>query len=266
MSDTEESVFFSALLKRYPDPRIKESVDALPAPWQPLCAQAQKEVPLEQALTSYNKIVPLLHPSWKEEILSFLPNQVSQRISQMPKVLSHWLFEYGVCHSPLKALPDPRECQNSPLFFLVNASEKELCLLMELVVLFALMEAYLKIVDKKRLAKVSRLLTDRQKKWLAFLRLHPKRFSIEQIDLEQILAKEESVGRQALLDHGVVLFAKAVYGERDPVLQLIVHTLEMDLGKKVLTLVKEQQRTEEEVRKALSFVFECMKSRKGPHV
>jgi len=270
MSPLDETSFFSALATRYPNPRLQEGIASLPKSWLPLCKQVplHKEFSLESCIGGYERVEPLIHPSWKKVILSSLPQEIVDHLSDLPKKLSHLFMDYATVHSPFNEMPEPSAYEGSSFFFLLQVTLEELQEAIELLSLFSLVEAYLKIVDKKRIIQISRLLSTMQKKWLSFLLLNPKRFVFEQIELSDILGKEMALGKKELFEHGMHLFARALFGEEEAFVKLVCYKLDMSLGEKIVELTKALSQKEEEARSALRFVFEFMKksNRQGAHV
>lgn len=261
MHASVESSFFSSLAKRYPNPLLQEGIQALPESWRSLCKEVtlSTEVSPDSFFKGYGRVEAMIHPSWNREIVSSLPKVIADRISSLPRMLSHLFLEYATLLSSFKEMPDPSLYKDSPLFFLLQASEEELKEALEFLQLFPLVEPYLKIVDKKRLNQISRLLSARQRKWLSFLLLSPKRFPLEPIDLGDLLRKGGPLGKEMLFEKGLELFTRALGGEQESFVRLVCYKMDIAVGEMIVKRMYNRSQKEENAREALRYVFECMK-------
>ena len=260
MKESSEASFFSSLMRRYPNPLMNEGIRALPENWQSLC----KEMPLsaedspDSFFKEYARVEGMMHPSWKREIVSCLPKAIANGLSSLPRSLSHLFLEYATLQSSFKELPDQTRYKDSPLFFLLQASQPELEEALEFLPLFSLVEPYLKIVDKKRLGQIARLLSVRQKKGLSFLLLSPKRFPIEPIDIDELLRKGAPLGREALSEKGLELFMRALGGEEEAFVRLVGYKMDMEIGEKIVKRMQTLSQKDETAGAVVRYVFECV--------
>lgn len=252
-------LFFSALVKCSLSSNVKDFFPFLPEEWHDRCAlkPLYEGARPEHFLVGYDAVKRVVHPSWESELLSFLPQASS--LDSSPKRLSHFLLDYAVHVSPFCDMPDPSECRDSPLFFLLQIDKKELQNALELLSVFSLVGPFLKIVDKKRMARCFLFLSAVQKKWLSFLLLHPKRFAVEQIDLEDMIHHSTpEQGKQALFEKGMLFFAQALAEESETLVRLVCYRLEMAVGKKIFALVqtmKKDPKTSQKMHALLKFIF-----------
>lgn len=272
MSASIGAHFLSSLIKRYPNASLSDVLPALPQHIEGVFKQDLQKGPLlpEDALVSYARVEKLIHPSWKEDLYSYLPKEIAQKITSKEHSLSQkmerFLLEYAVSISSFQMLPDPFVCADSRFSFLLEENEENLRSVLELIALFALTEPFLHVVDKARIKRFTSLLNDRQQKFFSRLLLTSRKHFFLPMDINSLLKETSKTAQSMILDKGIELFSQALFGENEALIQLICYKLDINLGKKLLDAWHHTTNSTEGAKAAVQFVFEFLKTRKRSHV
>lgn len=263
MTDVPASYFFASLNTRFPVPEGEAIYDALPANCKELSKRSvAAAIDPQEVLLGYARVEQLIHPSWKQELISYLSNPIRETLcnSSLKEPLGaavvQFLLEYAVKVSPFKNIPIQLLEVSSDMSFLLQIEEKHIQEIIELISIFSFVEPFRQILDKTRLKQLALILSSRQKKFLSFLTRSPKLFSVPLLDLQTFLKIHDvEKEKQLLLEKGIELFSQALYGEKEALIQLVCYKVEMTLGKKILCQWKNTQKGSKAVSDALRFVF-----------
>ncbi len=229
----DAALFLRALMDRIPNSDLPALLEQLPEEMQAQfqAVPAASDRPVEAFFLSPKEVLALLHPSWYEELLPHLAEElrpaVKEALAQKEESpLRAFLLTYLVSAWPEKVLPSQKEMKQSPLHFLLKVDEVEIGKLQELIVVYDIVDEVRQIVAKKRLQEVLQRLSPLQQQFLRSLLHRPAKAPVLSLGLLGLLQQDPQRATSMLRQRGLQRFSCALQDESKPFLWYFFHGID----------------------------------------
>jgi hypothetical protein len=268
-------LFLRSLLEKFPHPSSQKVMGDLPQEIAKRFSLLPDRVGVdpENFLVTPSRILSSLHPSWYEELVKAVPEEMrpivhrcleEYREEKEASPFREFILGYLVSRWSERDIPCLETVERGDFSWLLECSPEEIETISSLVGTYDLVEEVRKTIDKKSLEKLFSSLSPMQRRYLRALLHTPLPGLKSTISLPEFLRLPIEEGKERLLTRGYERLAAALQGQGELFIWYLLHRLERSQALSLERRLKEGSSEETSRSKVyLTHAYQFLKRRES---